>query len=231
MFLSESENGRNSLIKKGVPQKRVRVHHLGVDVDTIPFSIRCSEKGETLRLVIVAGYVEKKGHRVLIEAMNLFKNRGVINYISLTLIGDGPLKQEIIDLIKKYDLEKHVTSIDFLPYKNLHQELLKYHVFIHPSITTPDGDCEGSAPVVLLDAQATGMPIIATYHCDIPEEVLHGRTGLLVPENSSKSLADAILQFLKKPELLAEYGVAARKHVKENYSAKKQDEKLYNIYF
>jgi colanic acid/amylovoran biosynthesis glycosyltransferase len=229
-FLTEGEFGRKRLIKKGVPSDRVKVHHLGVDVETIPFNIRRFVQGETFRLVMIAGYVEKKGHRVLVETMHLLKIRNMISNISLTLIGNGPTKHEITDLIKKCDLEKYVTCVNYMPYNDLHQELLKYHVFIHPSFTTSDGDCEGGAPVVLLDAQATGMPVIATYHCDIPEEVLHRKTGLLVPENDVESLVDAILQFVNKPELLAKYGAAARKHVENNYSCKKQAENIYSIY-
>ena len=108
LFLTEGEFGRKSLIKKGVSPDRVKVHHLGVDVDTIPFSLRRFVQGETFRLVMIAGYVEKKGHRVLVETMHLLKIRNMINNISLTLIGDGPTKQEITRLIKKSDLEKKV---------------------------------------------------------------------------------------------------------------------------
>jgi glycosyltransferase involved in cell wall biosynthesis len=81
-----------------------------------------------------------------------------------------------------------------------------------------------------LDAQATGMPVISTYHCDIPEEVIHGKTGILVPEDDYIGLADAIIKFLAEPKLLAEYGTSGRKHVEENYSARKQAEKLSFLY-
>ncbi len=230
LFLTEGEHGRKRLIEKGILPEKVEVHHLGVDVDSIPFRVRTLGGGESLRLVQVASFVEKKGHRILVETMRLLKDKGAIDNVSLALIGDGPLKQRIIDLIEKYHLKKYVAFIDHVPYKSLHQELLKYHVFIHPSLTTSDGNCEGGAPVVLLDAQASGMPIISTYHCDIPEEVIDGETGILVPEDSREALAEAILKFFDKPKLLAEYGIAARKHVERNYSAKTQTEKLRIIY-
>lgn len=230
LFLTEGEYGRKKLIEKGALPDRVKVQHLGIDVDGIPCNIRTLAQGEVLRLVQVANIVEKKGHRILIEAMRILKEKGVIENVLLTIIGDGPLKQELIALTQKYHLQKHITFVDHLPYENLHQELLKYHAFIHPSLTTTEGDCEGGAPVVLLDAQATGMPVISTLHCDIPEEVLHGRTGLLVPEGNAMALAAAILLFIDKPQLLAQYGVAARKHVEENYSAKTQAKTLSMMY-
>ncbi len=61
-----------------------------------------------------------------------------------------------------------------------------------PVATLKDMDCEGGAPVVLLDAQATGMPVISTTHCDIPDEVVHGETGLLSPEKDVGALAELI---------------------------------------
>lgn len=230
LFLTEGEYGRKRLIEKGALPDSVRAHHLGIDVDGVPFCVRTLPQGEVLRLVQVANLVEKKGHQILIEAMRILKERGTIENVSLTLIGDGPLKKDMVALTQQYQLESNITFVDHLPYVNLHQELLKYHVFIHPSLTTSDGDCEGGAPVVLLDAQATGMPVISTYHCDIPEEVIDGKTGVLVPENDFKALADAISLFIDNPGLLAEYGVATRKHVEENYSAQKQARQLADLY-
>lgn len=230
LFLTEGKYGCERLIEKGVSPSRVKINHLGVDIDAIPFKVRNLAQGEVLRLVQVASFVEKKGHRRLIEAMRRLKEKGIIENVFLTLIGDGPEKQRIINLAERYHLKKYINFINHLPYRCLHQELLKYHVFIHPSLTTSIGDCEGGAPVVLLDAQATGMPVISTYHCDIPEEVIHNKTGLLVPEANHKALADAILKFLNNPRLIAKYGTAGRKHMNENYSAKRQAESLNIIY-
>jgi len=230
LFLTEGEYGRKRLIEKGALPDRVKVHHLGIDVDQVPFKVRSLSQGQVLRLVQVSAFGEKKGHRILIEAMEILKERKIIENISLTLIGDGPLKEKIIFLTQKYHLDKYIIFGDHIQYQNLHEELLRYHIFVHPSITTPEGDCEGGAPVVLLDAQATGMPVISTFHCDIPEEVLHAETGMLVPEGDFKALADAILLFLDNPALLEKYGAAGREHVKENYSAQKQSQRLADLY-
>ena len=83
---------------------------------------------------------------------------------------------------------------------------------------------------MLLDAQATGMPVISTFHCDIPEEVINGKTGILIPENDYNALADAIERFLNVPDILEKYGAAGRGHVEKNYSACNQAEFLEAIY-
>jgi len=230
LFLTEGEFGRTKLIEKGLSPDKVKVHHLGIDVDGIPFKVRTLKSGGILRLVQVANLVEKKGHRILIEAMRILKERGTIENVSLKIIGDGSLKKDMVALTQQYQLENNITFVDHLPYENLHQELLKHHVFVHPSVTTPDGDCEGGAPVVLLDAQATGMPVISTFHCDIPEEVKDGKTGLLIPENDYNALADAIERFLNDLDLLEQYGTAGQQHVEKNYSASKQAGFLEVIY-
>ncbi|MCD4676673.1 MAG: glycosyltransferase, partial [Desulfobacula sp.] len=208
LFLTEGEYGRARLIEKGLSPDKVKVYHLGIDVDGIPFRIRSLKQGAVLRIVQVASIVKKKGQKIAIEALRVLKEKGYVQNVSLVLIGNGPLKQILIGLVRKYHLDQYVSFIDHIPYEDLHQELLKYHVFVHPSVTTPDGDCEGGAPVVLLDAQATGMPIISTYHCDIPEEVIDGKTGALVPENDHNALDGAILLFLKNSDILGHYGTA-----------------------
>jgi colanic acid/amylovoran biosynthesis glycosyltransferase len=230
LILSEVEFGRNKLIKRGCRPEVVKVHHLGVDVGSIPFKIREKEHNDNLRLVQIANFTEKKGHAVLIESMRLLEKEGYGNQLHLTLIGNGPTRKKIMDLVAKYKLGKRVAFVNQLPYNELHSELLLHHVFVHPSITAPDGDCEGGAPVVLLDAQATGMPVISTFHCDIPEEIIHGQTGFLVNEMDAKMLAEAVKQFIINPKLISDFGVSARSHVEKNYSAVKQAAALTDLY-
>lgn len=230
LFLTEGEHGRKALIEKGVPPDRVLVHRLGVDVDSIPFVERSLQAGEPLRLVQAASFFEKKGHRVLLEALGLLKDRGMGSRVSVTLIGDGPLKPEIVSLAERKGLGDLLKFSDHVPYDRFHSELLKYHAFIHPSRTTDDGDCEGGAPVVLLDAQATGMPVISTTHCDIPEEVRRDQTGLLVPEDDPGALAGAIEGFISHPGKIGDMGKSARAHVETSYSARKQSMELAKVY-
>lgn len=230
IFLVEGEYGKKRLEEKGIPAQKVCVHHLGVDVDDIPFKVRKRLQGEPLRVIQVAAFVEKKGHRVLIEAMRILKENGDIEKVHVTLVGDGRIREEIFRRADEYAVKEYIKLIDYIPYESLHRVLLDHHVFVHPSVKTKNGDCEGGAPVVLLDAQATGMPVISTFHCDIPEEVLHNKTGILVAEGDTEALAHALLHFYNVPKLLSSYGIEARKHVEENYSARIQTERLTGLY-
>jgi colanic acid/amylovoran biosynthesis glycosyltransferase len=92
-------------------------------------------------------------------------------------------------------------------------------------------ECEGGAPVVLLDAQMVGLPVISTFHCDIPEEVIDGVTGLLSNEKDIDSLRDDISRFYRMDD--SEYQTFsknARKHVAENYDSRKNSIALKSVY-
>jgi len=92
-------------------------------------------------------------------------------------------------------------------------------------------DCEGGAPIVLLDAQATGMPVISTTHCDIPEEVVHNKTGLLCPEKNIIALAEAMKFFYRMTQCDFDvFASAAREHVSANYNIILNAAKLQKIY-
>lgn len=85
----------------------------------------------------------------------------------------------------------------------------------------------GGAPVVLLNAQATGMPVISTVHCDIPEEVINGETGLLTQEKDIDSLSESIKVFYNMDNNEYQtYCHNARVHIEENYDSIKKLKKI-----
>ena len=135
-----------------------------------------------MKLVQIASFTEKKGHiytvKAFAKALNTCPN------LALTLVGDDRepiVKKQILDYIQKKHLEKKIKILDFVDFSRLYEFLKDFQVFIHPSCYAKDKDCEGGAPIILLDAQATGMPVISTTHCDIPSEVIHNKTGLAKP--------------------------------------------------
>ena len=118
----------------------------------------------------------------------------------------------------------------WLSYPDLLQEMASCHLLLQTSVTADDGDTEGGAPVILLDAQASGMPVVASRHADIPEYVVDGTTGYLAPERDVEALADRILELVEHPEVWPTMGKAGRDHVTEHFNATTQSEKLEHIY-
>lgn len=154
--------------------------------------------------------------------------------MTLTFVGSEleNIKSKLEALVKQHNIEHKVRFIGFIEFTKLYEFFGQYHVFIHPSCYSDTRDCEGGAPIVLLDAQCTGMPVISTTHCDIPEEVIHGKTGLLTPEKDADALAGSIRTFYNmNNNTYQQYATAARQHVIENFDIKPcalQLQKLYN---
>jgi colanic acid/amylovoran biosynthesis glycosyltransferase len=97
-------------------------------------------------------------------------------------------------------------------------------------VTAADGDTEGGAPVTVIEAQAAGVPVAGTLHCDIPMVVKHGETGLLCPERDRTALAANLETLIASPERRAKMGAAAAKRALQRHDIKKQVEKITNVY-
>ena len=89
--------------------------------------------------------------------------------------------------------------------------------FVQHSLVAPDGDSEGN-PVAVMEAQLSGLPVVATRHAGIPEVVLEGKSGLLVDEGDEDSMAQAIVQFVLDPELAARLGDCGRQRIQEGFT-------------
>jgi len=151
----------------------------------------------------------------------------------LTIVGSGDksIYNELMQFIRENKLQEKVQLLAEIDFHKLHSFLDDYDVFIHPSCYADNMDCEGGAPIVLLDAQACGLPVISTTHCDIPDEVIHEKTGLLTPEKDVLALAQSINKFYKMgKEEYQSYSKNARKHVEENYAVKKNALQLKKVY-
>lgn len=230
LFLCEGGHGAHTLEKMGCPADKIRIAKLGVEIEKIPSWVRVKRTGE-LKLLQIATFVEKKGHvytvKAFIEALRECPN------MTLTLVGGDPLgiKKELRQMIQGSRAEGRVTFVDHIDFSKLHAFLSDYQVFIHPSCYSREMDCEGGAPIIILDAQASGMPVLSTLHCDIPEEVIDGETGILVNEGDSDALADAIKTFYRMEEITYQgYCKSARKHVEQNYDAVKCAAELKKMY-
>lgn len=231
LLVCEGEHGASILAKMGCPELKIRVVRLGISPDNIPFQQRKKQSGQ-LRLLQAATMVEKKGFMSTLEAFRLALQ--TCPDMHLTLAGeqvDKKLVHAMRHYLSTHALEKNVTWLDFIDNRQFHAFLGNFDVFIHPSCYAADRDCEGGAPVVLLDAQATGLPVIATTHCDIPAEVVHEHTGLLSPERDIRSLAASIGRFYQMEDAeYQQYSQHARRHIEQGFNVRATGERLSRLY-
>ncbi len=229
-FVCEGDHGAELLLKKGCPESKVKVVKLGVKTAQIGFHPR-AKAAQHLHLVQVASFAQKKGHEYTVKAFA--KALQQCPNMQLTLVGKGnlALRQKVIDLIAELGIGSKVHLQESIDFKQLHTFLQQFDGFIHPSCYSDNKDSEGGAPIVLLDAQATGLPVIATRHCDIPCEVIHEQTGWLAPEKDVEQLAQYIEQlYHMEQEEYHRFATRARKHVEENYDIVKNSLSLQQVY-
>ena len=236
-FLIEGNHMKQSLVQLGCPEEKIIVQHLGVDLNKIKYSARKLRKNQAIKILISASFREKKGIPFAVEAFGMVKEKNPGLKLKLTIIGDsrgnnlGEMeKRKIFNKIKEYNLKDSITFLGYQSYLVFLDELYKHHIFISPSITASDGDTEGGIPVSLIEASASGMPVLSTTHCDIPEAILNGKSGYLVPERDSVALADKLDFLVSHTKIWGKMGKAGRSHIGENYDLKKQIKKLENIY-
>lgn len=228
LVLCEGSHGVGQVIELGCPPEKVAVLHLGIDAAAIPHTVRVKNPGE-LRLVQVATMKEKKGHLYTAQAFR----SALADCPNMTLTFVGRDAENLRPGVEEAlgEAKARVQFLDAINFGNLHRLLTDFHVFIHPSVHSANGDCEGGAPVVLLDAQAVGLPIVSTRHCDIPEEVVDGKTGLLVDEKDVAGMVHAIRRFYEMDRNeFAQFSRNAVSHVSMSYDVKRNARDLLNLY-
>jgi colanic acid/amylovoran biosynthesis glycosyltransferase len=171
--------------------------------------------------------IPKKGVATSLRAFAVFKKD--FPSAELFIAGKGPLQAELEMLAAGLGISKDVHFVGFLPQSKLLGLYLSSHLFLHPSETPPDENQEG-IPNSILEAMATGLPILATRHGGIPEAVEHGRSGVLVQEEDHVGLARSIKEIATNPHVLYEMGMSARMAVSAHFEQEAQTRALESFY-
>lgn len=201
-FLPVSEYFRQRLLSWGAPSDRTEVHHMGVDPERFGYQPRSIEGG-VLRLISIARLVPKKGLEWSIRAAAQLGAQ-----VSYTIVGDGPDRAKLQSLINDIG----VPRVELVGWKNQDEVaalLREAHALVAPSVTTGDGEEEG-IPVALMEAMASGLPVISTRHSGIPELVKDEVSGFLVEEKQVDQLADRMRRLLADPARLEAMGRGGR---------------------
>lgn len=196
-----------------VPAWRVAVVHPPVEPDSCP----ASPPADAPHLLSVGRLVPIKGYDVALAAVaRLTKDFPEIRY---TIIGDGPEEENLRSQIARLELTDHVTLKSSRTTREWCQDLQASAALVQPSrsILHPTFIQEESWGLAALQAGAAGRPVVATAVGGVPEAVIDGQTGLLVPPDDPVSLAQAISRLLNDPELRQGLGRAARERCRRDY--------------
>jgi colanic acid/amylovoran biosynthesis glycosyltransferase len=198
----------------GCPAGKIEILPVGLVMRDFIVPKQSLSSGTPPVILTVGRLVEKKGHRYALEAAAMLKARGIVfRYI---IAGDGPLRRELEGITADLGLRDRVEFTGLMNNEEIKDLYGKGAVFVLPSVTAADGDMEGQG-LVLQEAQAIGLPVVTTLHNGIPDGVLDGRSGYLVPEKDPNALADKIEKLLNDRELREKMGREGRLFVEKNY--------------
>jgi glycosyltransferase involved in cell wall biosynthesis len=208
-----SEFNREFMAPFGNGSTPVHVIRCGIDVSAYRFRARDLEREGAVRALAIGGLKDYKGHRYLLEAL---AGTPQLERVALELVGDGPLREELVAIADRLGLGDRVTFHGALPEPEVIAHLDRADLFVLPSIVTPEGNSEG-LPVVLMEAMAAGAPVVATRITGVPELVRDGETGLLVGPADSSALGAGIAAVLADPDAARRRSEAARLLVEREY--------------
>lgn len=228
LFIALSKDMLEKLSELGCPVEKIKVWHLGIDVDKIRY--RLKERGKKFVFLVVARFVEKKGIEYGIRAFA--EVAGKYPDCELRIVGDGPLFNKLVKLAGELNISEKVVFINNLisenPRKITMDEFNAADAFMLPSISVP-GDY-GGTPIVLMESQAYGIPSITTDDCGGAEEVLDGKTGFIVAQRDTHGLAERMIELIENPELCAELGRNGREYIEKDFNQNIQIRRLERIY-
>jgi colanic acid/amylovoran biosynthesis glycosyltransferase len=189
-------------LRERFPQRADRVHRIYNGLDLAEFG-RADFSSMPPLLIAVGRLIPKKGFSDLIRTCALLANRE--RSFRCEIIGEGPLENELRRQTNELCLQNHIEIIEAKPQTQLRRRLAASHVFVLPSVIDVDGGMD-NLPTVIMEAMATGIPVVSTNIGGIPEMVVQNETGFLVQPGDTAAMADAIEKVINDPSLAAKLG-------------------------
>lgn len=228
LLLPVSEHWRRRLAEWGAPAGKLLVHHMGVDPQRFAYSVRDRRPGQTFELVTLGRLVEKKGTETTLRALAHLRRHSPRLAFRFRVYGDGPLRADLLALCHRLGIEDVVDFAGPLQHDRVGEVFATADAFVLPSVTAADGDMEG-IPIVLMEAMASGVPVIATRHSGIPELIEHGVNGLLIAERDAPALARHIAALAADPACCRGLAEEARRTVERDFNSRRQNDRLESL--
>jgi len=209
-----SETFRPLLMSLGAADSKLETIHTGIE-----FAVR-SDKTDEKRLVIscVSRLGPRKGHKILLEALNLIRSH--LDRVRVCIVGDGEMRDELERLSSKLDLR----SVYFWGHRDDVENILsKSDIYVLPTISD-------TLPISVIEAMFAGKAIVTTRVGGIPELIRHQETGLLAEPGDVKQLADCLLRLMQDRDLAKRLGRNAQQYARDHLTADKMASKIEGVY-
>ncbi|MFO7903042.1 MAG: glycosyltransferase [Pirellulaceae bacterium] len=222
-IVAVSRDMRRQLIALGAPKEKVE--YIPYGVDTAKFTPAAVAESPPV-FVAVGRFVEKKAPYLTLVAFAKVVQE--VPAARLIMIGDGPLLAPCRQIARALEIADKVDFPGVWPPERISKSLQQARAFVQHSQRAADGDSEGM-PNTILEAQASGLPVIATRHAGIKDVVVEEETGLLVEEGDGPAMARQMVRIAESPELAARLGAKARTRAVDQYSLDVSISKLTDV--
>jgi colanic acid/amylovoran biosynthesis glycosyltransferase len=222
LVLCGSQFLEGKLLALGVPQEKLAVHYIGIELPPLDEG-RATSDGREFRAITVSRLSAVKG---VLHSIGAFARvADEIPGATLDVIGDGEQMQACLDLVAGLGLADRVHFRGSLPLAGVYQALRRSDVFLQHNVRTPEGQ-EESLGGSILEASAHRLPVIVARSGGVTEAVEDGRTGIVVEPGDEDSMAHAILALARDPQRRDIMGAAGRELVGRKFDLREQNERL-----
>jgi len=201
------------------------IYH-GINLQTFSPATRTRQEHAAL-ILSVGRLVPKKGFLILLESLRQLQERGL--EFRCHIIGAGPQQIILQERISQLGLAGQVRLLGKMTQSELRRAYATADIMALACQVTSDGDRDG-IPNVLVEAMATGTPVVSTRISGIPELIENGVNGLLVPEKEPQALALALEQLILNPEMAETLALAARRIVEQKFNANANAQRVARLF-
>jgi glycosyltransferase involved in cell wall biosynthesis len=209
-------------LRERFPHRADRVHRIYNGLDLSKFE-RADFSSNPPLIIAVGRLIPKKGFADLIRTCALLNERG--KSFRCEIIGEGPLDNELRQQIDKLHLQNNVALMGAKPQTQLRARLAAANIFVLPSVIDPDGGMD-NLPTVIMEAMATGLPVVSTNIGGIPEMVIENQTGFLVQPGDIAGMADAVERVINDSSSAARLGQSGHERARALFSIEKNVREL-----
>lgn len=225
--LVRSDSLGRALVDLGCDRAKIDIVRAGIPLDEFAFREREIPADGAWRLLQAGRLIEKKGFPITLRAFAEFAKRYPRS--TMTIAGEGPMLDQLKSLAAELKIDNRVSFTGFVRQKELRALYYSSHLFLHPSQIGADGNQEG-VPNSMLEAMATGLPVLATKHGGIPEVIENNVSGILVAEHDGAALASALIDMVQDRQLLMRVALAGSESVRQKFGQRANVQTLEDVY-
>lgn len=220
-FLASSRYLADRAVELGFPADKITVHYPEVDIKFFSFVDRSAREQEPCAILSICRLDWTKGLADALKAVRALLDQGVS--VSYRIVGEGKTRGEVEQAIKDLRLESRVALAGAKDREGCREELSRADLFLMPSVTESFG-------LAAAEAEATGLPVVATKVGGLPEAVADRETGFLVPANSPEALAERVAYLAGHREERLAMGCKAREWAAEKFDKDTLTDRLVKLY-